>query len=96
MRARGGTRTGFQALQTLGTCENVRNPAGSGPCMTRSEVQGVHIVHQPRGIVAGLVSVRAGEFPPNIHLTVTVDFEPETQLLGMVKNPSFAGGTIPA
>jgi hypothetical protein len=37
-RARGGTRTGFYPLQTLGTPENVANPAQSGRCTTRSEV----------------------------------------------------------
>jgi hypothetical protein len=46
-RARGGTRTGFYPLQTLGTPENVANPAQSGRCTTRSEAQGVHIVHTP-------------------------------------------------
>jgi hypothetical protein len=43
--ARGGTRTGFQALQTPGSLGNMRNPAQSGRCTTRFETQGVHIVH---------------------------------------------------
>jgi hypothetical protein len=44
-RARGGTRTAFQPLQTLGTPENIRNPSQSGRCTAQSEAQGVHIVH---------------------------------------------------
>jgi hypothetical protein len=43
--ARGGTRTGFQPLHTRHTPENLRTPAQSGTSNTRSEAQGVHIVH---------------------------------------------------
>jgi hypothetical protein len=45
MRARGGTRTGFQALNFRHSPENLRNPAQSGTSTTRSEAQGVHVVH---------------------------------------------------
>ena len=45
--ARGGTRTAFQPLQTLGTPENIPNPSQSGRCTARSEAQGVHNVHTP-------------------------------------------------
>ena len=43
--ARGGTRTGFQPLNIRHSPENLRNPAQSGTSTTRSEAQGVHIVH---------------------------------------------------
>ena len=43
--ARGGTRTGFQPLNSRHSPENLRNPAQSGNSTTRSEAQGVHIVH---------------------------------------------------
>ena len=43
--ARGGTRTGFQPLQTLNSPGNIANPAQSVASTTRSEAQGVHIVH---------------------------------------------------
>lgn len=45
MRARGGTRTGFRALNFRHSPANIRNPAQSGTSTTRSEAQGVHIVH---------------------------------------------------
>jgi hypothetical protein len=47
MRARAGTRTVFQTLQTPGTPENMRNPSRSGMCMSQSDGKGVHIVHTP-------------------------------------------------
>jgi hypothetical protein len=40
-RARSGTRTAFPPLQTLGTPENTRNSAQTGPSSTRSRAQGV-------------------------------------------------------
>ncbi len=43
--ARGGTRTGFQALQTLDNPGNIPKPKQSGSSTTRSDTQGVHIVH---------------------------------------------------
>ncbi|WP_426977263.1 integrase core domain-containing protein [Pseudarthrobacter sp. O4] len=39
--ARGGTRTGLQPWQTLGTLENIPYPAQSGRCTTRSEAESV-------------------------------------------------------
>lgn len=45
MRARGGTRTAFPGLQTLGTRENMRNPTRSDRSTTESEAQSVDIVH---------------------------------------------------
>jgi hypothetical protein len=47
MRAQGGTRTGLQPLQTLGSPGNVRNPAGSDLRTGQSEGQSVHNVHTP-------------------------------------------------
>jgi hypothetical protein len=47
MRARGGTRTAFQTLQTLGSPGNMPNPGQSGRCTTQSETQSVDIVHTP-------------------------------------------------
>jgi hypothetical protein len=44
-RARGGTRTAFQALQTQGTPGNIGNPGQSGTSPTRSATQNVHNVH---------------------------------------------------
>jgi hypothetical protein len=38
----------FQSLQTLGTPENVANPARSDPSTAQSKAQGVHIVHTPK------------------------------------------------
>ena len=43
--ARGGTRTGLQAAETLGSRRNKRNPGQSGTGTAQSEAQGVHIVH---------------------------------------------------
>ncbi|MDQ0213320.1 hypothetical protein J2S92_004024 [Arthrobacter bambusae] len=43
--ARGGTRTGFHALQTLGSPENMPSTARSGTGTAASNGQGVHIVH---------------------------------------------------
>ena len=43
--ARGGTRTGLQPLQTLGTRENIRNPAQSDVLKSRSEAKCVDAVH---------------------------------------------------
>jgi hypothetical protein len=43
--ARGGTRTGFHALTTRHSPNNIRNPVQSGTSTTRSEAQGVHNVH---------------------------------------------------
>lgn len=37
--------THFQPLNFRHSPENLRNPAQSGACTTRSEAQGVHIVH---------------------------------------------------
>jgi hypothetical protein len=48
MRARGGTRTAFQPLQTLGSPGNMRNPARSDPHTTQSDAQSVHSVHTPK------------------------------------------------
>jgi hypothetical protein len=45
MRARGGTRTGLQPLQTLGSPENMRNSTQSATSTTRSKAESVHIVH---------------------------------------------------
>ena len=45
MRARGGTRTAFPPLQTLGNPENIGNPAQSGTGTTQSKTQSVDIVH---------------------------------------------------
>jgi hypothetical protein len=45
--ARGGTRTGLQPLQTLASRGNIRNPARSDPCTTRSEAECVDSVHTP-------------------------------------------------
>jgi hypothetical protein len=45
MRARGGTRTAFQPLKTLGSSGNIRNPGQSATGTAQSEGQGVHIVH---------------------------------------------------
>ena len=45
--ARGGTRTAFQPLQTLGSRGNMRNPARSDPGTTQSEAQSVYFVHTP-------------------------------------------------
>jgi hypothetical protein len=47
MRARGGTRTAFQPLQTLGSPGNMGNPARSDLCTTQSGAQSVDIVHTP-------------------------------------------------
>jgi len=46
-RARGGTRTTFQALQTLGTRENMRSPGQSGGCWAQYGTKSVDIVHSP-------------------------------------------------
>ncbi|MET3952521.1 hypothetical protein ABIB29_003384 [Arthrobacter sp. UYEF36] len=43
--ARGGTRTGFQPPNFRHSPENLANPAQSGTSTTRSEAQGVYIVH---------------------------------------------------
>jgi hypothetical protein len=43
--ARGGTRTAFSALKTLGTRENMRNPKQYGSSTSRSEAQSVDDVH---------------------------------------------------
>ena len=48
MRARGGTRTAFQPLQTLGSRGNMRDQARSGRCTTQSEAQFVDSVHTPK------------------------------------------------
>jgi hypothetical protein len=48
MRARGGTRTAFQPLQTLDSPGNMRNPARSDPHTTQSDAQSVHSVHTPK------------------------------------------------
>ena len=56
-RARGGTRTGFQPLNFRHSPANLANPAQSGTGTTRSEAQGVHIVHTlsfPGSATAGL------------------------------------------
>jgi hypothetical protein len=45
MRARGGTRTGLRALQTLGARGNMRNSTRSGGGTAESAAQGVHNVH---------------------------------------------------
>ena len=45
MRARGGTRTAFQPLQTLGTRGNMRNPARTDPSTTQSEATSVDTVN---------------------------------------------------
>jgi hypothetical protein len=47
MRARGGTRTAFQPLQTLDSRGSMRNPVQSGTSTTRSAAQDVHNVHTP-------------------------------------------------
>ena len=47
-RARGGTRTAFQPLQTLGTRGNIRIPTRSDTCTTQSDAKSVHIVHTPK------------------------------------------------
>lgn len=44
-RARGGTRTGFQALGTLGSGVHMRNPGQSGGCTRQSKAGSVDIVH---------------------------------------------------
>ena len=44
-RARGGTRTGFQALVALGSGGNMRNPRQFGGCTRQSGVESVDIVH---------------------------------------------------
>ncbi|MGY4544450.1 hypothetical protein ACVWY0_004395 [Arthrobacter sp. UYNi723] len=46
-RARGGTRTAFQPLQTQGSRGNMRNPARSVPHTTQSEARNVDNVHTP-------------------------------------------------
>jgi len=46
-RARGGTRTGFRPLSFRHSPASLRNSAESGNSTTRSEAQGVHIVHTP-------------------------------------------------
>jgi hypothetical protein len=43
--ARGGTRTTFQPLQTLGTRENMRNKGQSEGCLAQYEAKSVDIVH---------------------------------------------------
>jgi hypothetical protein len=43
--ARGGTRTAFQPLKTLGTPENIRNPSQSDRCTTQSGAKSVDIVN---------------------------------------------------
>ena len=53
-RARGGTRTVFQAMKTLGTCENMRNPGQSQGCLAQYETKSVDIVHTPFGGAGGL------------------------------------------
>jgi hypothetical protein len=45
--ARGGTRTTFLALQTLGTPENIGNPSNSDRCTTQSEAESVDTVNTP-------------------------------------------------
>jgi len=55
-RARGGTRTAFQAPETLGTRGNMRNPARSAPHTTRSEAQSVYFVHSPDSPFQGTAS----------------------------------------
>jgi hypothetical protein len=59
--ARGGTRTGFHPLNFRHSPENLRNPA-SGASTSRSEAQGVHIVHTRfrRPNQAAYTAVRAG------------------------------------
>ena len=44
-RARGGTRTGFQPLQTLDSRRNIRNPAQSGTGKAQSVTQSVDTVY---------------------------------------------------
>ena len=44
-RARGGTRTGLQPLQTLGSPGNMRNPGQTGTSTTQSEAQSVDSNH---------------------------------------------------
>jgi hypothetical protein len=46
-RARGGTRTGFLPLRTLGSLGNKRNPHGSDPHTTRSEAHSLYIFNTP-------------------------------------------------
>ena len=46
-RARGGTRTGFQSLQTLGSRRNIGSPGQSGTGTAQSETQSVDTVHTP-------------------------------------------------
>jgi hypothetical protein len=45
LRAQGGTRTTFRALQTLGTRENMRNPGQSEGTTRQYETKSVDIVH---------------------------------------------------
>jgi hypothetical protein len=47
MRARVGTRTGFQPLNFRHSPANIANPGQSGTSTTQSEAQGVYIVHTP-------------------------------------------------
>jgi hypothetical protein len=46
-RARGGTRTAFQPLPTLGSPENIPNPSQSGIGTAGFEGKCVHNVHTP-------------------------------------------------
>ncbi|MDR6417639.1 hypothetical protein J2808_004408 [Pseudarthrobacter sulfonivorans] len=48
MRARGGTRTAFQPLQTLGTRANISNPSQSNRNTAQSEAKSVDTVNIPK------------------------------------------------
>ena len=45
--ARGGTRTAFQVLETLGSRENMRNPKQSDGCSGQYAAENVDTVHTP-------------------------------------------------
>jgi hypothetical protein len=65
-RARGGTRTAFQPLQTLGTRENVRNPKQFEGCTGDSEAKGVDIVHT--SLVQFRTYIPVGQVHGTVHI----------------------------